>query len=80
VRLEETVPHRLISLVADGYERVWVNPELITRVVRHKLGSTVYFDGVAGVGSLDRCLGPLNVRDRPVEIARMMKGLPGAHN
>lgn len=67
--------HRLLSLVADGYGRVWVNPELITRIVRRGLGSTVYFDGVSGVDAVDRCPGPLNVRDRPADIARQMKQL-----
>jgi hypothetical protein len=65
----------LISLVADGYGRVWVNPELITRIVRHGPGSTVYFDGVAGAGAIDRCHGPLNVRDRPRDIARQVERL-----
>ena len=69
--------HPLLSLVADGYGRVWVNPELITRIVRHGPGSTVHFDGVSGLGALDRCPGPLNVRDRPVDIARQMKQLGG---
>jgi hypothetical protein len=74
----ETVSHRLISLVANGNERVWVNPELITRIVRHGPGSTVYFDGMAGADAFDQCLGPLNVRDRPVDIARKMRRLSGS--
>jgi hypothetical protein len=73
----ERVSHRLISLVADGNERVWVNPELITRIVGHGAGSTVYFDGMAGADAFDQCLGPLNVHDRPVEIARKMRRLSG---
>ena len=69
--------HRLISLVADTHGRVWVNPELITRIARHGPGSTVYFDGVSGAEAIDRCSEPLNVRDRPVDIARQMKRLGG---
>jgi hypothetical protein len=69
------VAHRLISLVADTHGRVWVNPELITRIVRNGPGSTVYFDGVSGVDALDRCPGPLNVRDHPMDITRQMKRL-----
>ncbi|MFN0070977.1 MAG: hypothetical protein ACKVVP_05745 [Chloroflexota bacterium] len=68
---------RLISLVADGNERVWVNPELITRIIGREMGSTVYFDGVAGVDALDICRGPLNVCERPADIARQVKLLAG---
>jgi len=65
----------MLSLVADGYGLVWVNPELITRIVRHGVGSTVYFDGISRVDAIDRCPGPLNVRDRPYDIARRVKKL-----
>ena len=66
---------RFISVVADGNERVWINPELITRILRHGAGSTIYFDGVSGADALDRCRGPLNVRDHPTDIVRRMEQL-----
>ena len=66
---------RFISVVADGNERVWINPERITRILRHGAGSTIYFDGVSGADALDRCCGPLNVRDHPADIARRMEQL-----
>jgi hypothetical protein len=73
--LETTMAYRLISLDADGHGRIWVNPELISRIIPYGLGSTIYFDGVSGVATLDRCPGPINVRGRPLDIARQVKQL-----
>jgi hypothetical protein len=70
------VAHRLISLVADGYGRVWVNPELITRIVQRGSGSTIYFDGVSDGDAIDQCHGPLNVQDPPADITLQMRRLP----